>query len=347
MLNLSRVLASIASRIALVAFVAACGGGPGGPEGSSSGNQVADTTPPAVVSKLPTNDQEDVDRASAIVVTFSEALNPATVTSVNVLLRRAGVGDVQREIRWEAASRTVYIKPKTLLELDTQYTVTLTRGLKDAAGNELPQQEEWIFTTGPTIDYDPPVWRCSAVVTAEPLRFDTVKVSWTAGEVSALCPLGVPPATDNVTPPEWLTYIVSYKLSSETETDFSTATSLPGASSLKVTGLQPKHAYEFKVQVRDLAEYLSDFRSLDGSIPMPPAGRLYAANFLANAVSSIPDIGTVNGDQVGTQVFSANETGLSTPTRRCGQRGGPHAEMRSGVVRSTGGTAPSMVYVSS
>ena len=154
MTNPFRVLASLAMWAALATLVAACGGGPGGPEGSSSGNQPADTTPPAVVSKLPTNDQEDVDRASAIVVTFSEALNPSTVTSVNVLLRRAGVSDVQREIRWEAASRTVYIKPKTLLALDTQYKVTLTRGLKDAAGNELPQQEEWSFTTGTTIDVD-------------------------------------------------------------------------------------------------------------------------------------------------------------------------------------------------
>jgi len=351
MLNLSRVLASIASRIALAAFVAACGGGPGGPEGSSSGNQVADTTPPAVVSKLPTNDQEDVDRASAIVVTFSEPLNPSTVTSVNVLLRRAGVGDVQREIRWEAASRTVYIKPKTLLELDIQYKVTLTRGLKDAAGNELPQQEEWIFTTGPTIDYDPPVWRCSAVVTAEPLRFDTVEVSW-AGRDPTLCEPGsteaATPATDNVTPPEWLTYIVSYKLSSETETGFSTATSLPGASSLKVTGLQPKHAYEFKVQVRDLAEYLSDFRSLDGSIPMPPAGRLYAANFLANAVSSIPDIGTVNGNQAGTQVFSANETGLSTPIGVAVNAGSVTLQDATSCAPSDPPCqAPSMLYVSS
>jgi DNA-binding beta-propeller fold protein YncE len=348
MTNPFRVLASLAMWAALATLVAACGGGPGGPEGSSSGNQPADTTPPAVVSKLPTNDQEDVDRASAIVVTFSEALNPSTVTSVNVLLRRAGVSDVQREIRWEAASRTVYIKPKTLLALDTQYKVTLTRGLKDAAGNELPQQEEWLFTTGPTIDYDPPVWRCSAVVTAEPLRFDTVEVSW-GGQSLAQCPAGTDevttPATDNVTPPEWLTYIVSYKLVSET--GFSTATSLPGASSLKVAGLQPKQAYEFKVQVRDLAEYLSEPRSLDGSILLPPAGRLYAANFLANAVSSIPDIGTVNGDQAGTQVFSANETGLSTPIGVAVSAGGVTLKCDLAPCDPPAGPASSMLYVSS
>jgi hypothetical protein len=155
------------------------------------------------------------------------------------------------------------------------------------------------------------------------------------------------PATDNVTPAENLVYIVSYKLVSVSESGFSTATSLPGATSLEVTGLSPKEAYEFKVQVRDLAEYLSDFRSLDGSIAMPPAGRLYAANFLANAVSSIPDIGTVNGDQVGTQVFSVNETGLSTPIGVAVSAGGLALKCDQSVPPvCTTPSVPSMVYVS-
>jgi DNA-binding beta-propeller fold protein YncE len=172
-----------------------------------------------------------------------------------------------------------------------------------------------------------------------------VKVSWTAGEVSALCPSGVPPAIDNVTPAANLVYIVSYKLTSET--GFSTATSLPGATLLEVAGLSPKQAYEFKVQARDLADWVSDFRSLDGSITMPPAGRLYAANFLANAVSSIPDIGTVNGDRVGTQVFSANETGLSTPIGVAVNAGSVTLQDATSCAPSAAPCqAPSMLYVS-
>ena len=112
--NPFRVLASLASWAVLATLVAACGGG--GPEGSSAGTQPVDTTPPVVVSKLPINDQVNVDLASAIVITFSEALSPATVTPVNVLLRRAGGGDVPRTVRWEAASNTVYIqKPATVV----------------------------------------------------------------------------------------------------------------------------------------------------------------------------------------------------------------------------------------
>lgn len=348
MTNPFRVHASLAVWAALATLVAACGGGPGGPEGSSGGNQTADTTPPAVVSKLPTNDQVNVDLKSAIVVTFSEALNPETVTSVNVLLRRAGAGDVQRTVTWEAASNTVYIKPTLLLAVNTQYTVTLTRGLKDQAGNELAQADEWSFTTGSTIDYEPPVWRCSAVVTAVLLRFDAVEVSW-GGQNLAQCQSGTDevttPATDNVTPAANLVYIVSYKLTSET--GFSTATSIPGALSLKVPGLMPKQAYEFKVQARDLADWVSDFQGLDGSITMPPAGRLYAANFLANAVSSIPDIGTVNGDQAATQVFSGNETGLSTPIGVAINAGGVTLKCDLASCDPPVPAAPSMLYVSS
>jgi hypothetical protein len=353
MTNPFRVHASLAVWAALATLVAACGGAPGGPGGSSTGTQPADTTPPTVVSKLPNNDQVNVDLKSAIVVTFSEALNPATVTSVNVLLRRAGAGDVQREVTWDPLSNTVYIqKPATVvstfLEPETQYTVTLTRGLKDKAGNELAQAEEWSFTTGSTIDYEPPVWRCSAVVTAAPLRFDTVEVSW-GGRDLTLCEPGSTeaetPATDNVTPAANLVYIVSYKLTSET--GFSTATSLPGATLLEVAGLSPKQAYEFKVQARDLADWVSDFRSLDGSITMPPAGRLYAANFLANAVSSIPDVGGVNGDQAGTQVFSADETGLATPTGVAVNAAGVTLKCDLASCDPPAGPAPSMLYVSS
>src|SRR3989338_2520549 len=251
MTNPFRVLASLAVWAVLATLVAACGGGPGGPEGSS-GDQAADTTPPTIVSKLPTDDQANVDLKSKLVVTFSEALDPTTVTSTNVLLRRAGSGDVQREVTWDLPSRTVFIKPTTLLEISTQYKVTLTRGLKDKAGNELLRLEEWSFTTGDTIDHKEPFWQDSAVVPAKPVRFDAVKVSWTAGEVSDPCRLGVPPATDDVTPCDKLVYIVSYKIVSETS--FSTATSALGAGSLEGTGLSPKPAYEFKVQGRDLAD---------------------------------------------------------------------------------------------
>ncbi len=357
MTNLSRVHASLVSWVALAALLAACGGGPGG-SGGSSGNQAADTTPPTVVSKLPTNDQANVDRGSKIVVTFSEALDPATVTPVNVLLRRAGAGDVQREVTWDRSSNTVYIKPKTFLEIDTQYTVTLLRGLKDTAGNELSQSEEWSFTTGATIDYTPPVWRCSAVVTAVPLRFDTVKVSWD-GQSLAQCPSGTDgvttPGTDNVTPPERLVYIVSYKLASDS--GFSTMTSVPGATSLRVTGLQPKQTYEFKVQVRDLADWVSDFlifRNADGSVgsvTMPPAGRLYAANFYSdrvypNKVSSIPDVGGVNGDQAGAQGLSANDTSLWTPIGVAVNAGGVTPKCDKTSCDPPVPQAPSMLYVS-
>ena len=444
MTNPFRVLASLAVWAVLATLVAACGGGPGGPEGSS-GDQAADTTPPTIVSKLPTDDQVNVDLKSKLVVTFSEALDPTTVTSTNVLLRRAGAGDVQREVTWDLPSRTVFIKPTTLLEISTQYKVTLTRGLKDKAGNELLRLEEWSFTTGDTIDYAPPVWRCSAVVKAAPFRFDAVTVSW-GDEDSSMCSPGslVPktPATDNVTLPDRLVYIVWYKLKSES--GFLTATSLPGKTWLEVTGLSPKEQYEFKVQVRDLADEVSDFRSfgsvdegktiyngkgvcapchgatgkgdgpagvaLDppptdftnptfhasrtdaqlfaaikdgipgtgmisfnpalindtetrqviayirslmdgstvGSVAMPPAGRLYAANFLANAVSSIPDIGTVKGDRAGTQVFSANETGLSTPIGVAVSAGGlALVECDQSVPpECTTQSVPSMVYVS-
>lgn len=291
-----------------------CGGttaqGPGG-----GGDTVTDTTPPTIVSKFPVENQANVPRNTQISVTFSEAINPATANGNTVLLTQGGAGTVQISLQWEAATKTLTIQPTTVLgsaTVDYQYKVDLTEGLTDLAGNRL-EPAEWYFTTGALIDFEAPRWRCSAQVTAVPLRFDSVQVSW-ASQAPTQCspsePVPVSPATDNLTAPDRLTYVVEYKRISDTP--FSSSPPVTGATSSTITGLLARTEYEFRVSVVDLAGNKSEFRSLTGSVKTPPAGRLYVANVLGNTLSGLADIGQADGDQQAA-VVSADQTGLDGP----------------------------------
>ena len=175
-----RSLKALPLWIFLVFVSVGCGGTTAQPPPGGSGDTAADTTQPTIASRFPAENQVNVPRNTQLSITFSEALDPATVTLNTVLLTQGGAGEVQRSLQWEATSRTLFVRPVTLLGSatdDYQYRVELTEGVKDLAGNRL-QASQWYFTTGSLIDFEAPRWRCSAQVTALPLRFDRVEVSW-------------------------------------------------------------------------------------------------------------------------------------------------------------------------
>ncbi|MBI3607100.1 MAG: Ig-like domain-containing protein [Nitrospirae bacterium] len=270
-----------------------------------------DTTPPTVLSKFPAENQVNVGRDTKLSITFSEPILPASVNLNTVLLRRGGAGDVQRSFEWDATGKTLFVRPTTLLGSDTvnyQYKVELTEGITDLVGNRL-QPSQWYFTTGPLIDFEAPRWRCSAQVTAVPLRFDTVDVSWASQSPTPCSPVSASPATDNVTPSDRLTYVVEYKRLSDAS--FSSSKPVTGASNFTITGLRANTEYEFRVSVADLAGNKGEFRSAASPVT-PPAGRLYVTNTLGNTLSNLADIGQAVGDQFAA-VVSADLTGLGGP----------------------------------
>src|SRR5512145_2347920 len=68
--------------LSLAALASACGGGGGGGDAGAP----PDTVAPTVAGFDPAHAATGVSRAAPIVVTFSEAIDPATVTSVTVAL---------------------------------------------------------------------------------------------------------------------------------------------------------------------------------------------------------------------------------------------------------------------
>lgn len=302
MTHTAAVVSRVAWGIISLAVVSGCGGQAPGSEGS--GPTGPDTTPPAIQSRYPAGEATLVPPNTIIAVTFTEALDTKTIIAANASLTQALVGTVQHTLDWDADSHTLKILPATNLREDTHYTVTLTDGLKDPAGHQLAPTT-WSFTTGQTFDDEAPVWSLDPHFTVSAMRFDTAVVSWWGADAGEAAAVDRPSGSSGS-----LIYTVLYKRS--TDPEFFKQNSPLGASGLTITGLKARDLYQFEIQVSDLAGNVSRYPDTIGAATMPPAGRLYAANFITGAVSAVPDVGQAAGNKDAV-VVSADQTGLTMP----------------------------------
>lgn len=103
--------------------------------------QIADTTAPRVSSTSPVL---AVAVSSDVSATFSEAMDPSTITTSTYLLKQ-GTTSVSGIVSY--AGLTAIFDPATDLASDTTYTATITNGAKDLAGNAMESNFAWSFTT--------------------------------------------------------------------------------------------------------------------------------------------------------------------------------------------------------
>ncbi len=112
----------------------------------------ADTTPPTIAAILPSSNATGVATTVAPTVTFSEAMNPATINSNTVQLL-AGSTVVTANVTYNANSNTATITPAAGLTSSTTYTVRViggAGGVQDTAGNSLAATANSSFTTAAT-----------------------------------------------------------------------------------------------------------------------------------------------------------------------------------------------------
>ncbi|MEE9268914.1 MAG: Ig-like domain-containing protein [Candidatus Krumholzibacteria bacterium] len=98
-------------------------------------------TAPVVASVSPLNGAMGVSLTSTVSATFSEAVDPATVTATTFT-----VSGVTGTISVNGATAT--FTPSAALAESTPYTATVTTGITDLAGNALAADFVWSFTTG-------------------------------------------------------------------------------------------------------------------------------------------------------------------------------------------------------
>src|SRR5262245_32382409 len=111
----------------------------------------------------------NVSPATTVIVTFSEAVDPASVNGASVFLLHSSSGLVSATVSYQSASFTATLDPSAPLAPGITYTVVVkggNAGVKDLAGNPLAFDVTWVFTTTP-----PP-----QVVSVTPAR-DAINVS--------------------------------------------------------------------------------------------------------------------------------------------------------------------------
>lgn len=148
-----------------------------GTSGAYVATYAADTTPPTITATSPSSGATGVLPSAAVTATFSEAIDPATVTGSTFELRNAANTLVSAVVTYDAATRTARLKPAASLAGTSTYTVTVRGGstdprVKDLAGNALGANAVWTFTTAaadttpPTVTATSPANGASGVSTA-------------------------------------------------------------------------------------------------------------------------------------------------------------------------------------
>lgn len=109
----------------------------------------ADTSAPTVVSSSPLDAATDVSLGGNLAVTFSESMDPQTVTTTTFTLKR-GTTAVAGAVSYSGVTAT--FNPTAALAANTAFTATIATGAKDLAGNSMASAFSWTFTTGSTVD---------------------------------------------------------------------------------------------------------------------------------------------------------------------------------------------------
>jgi Ice-binding-like/Bacterial Ig-like domain len=103
--------------------------------------------PPSVISTVPANLATAVPVNTLISATFSEAMDPTTITGTTFLVAGPGATPVAGVVTYSGTTAT--FTPTHLLPAGTLFTATITTGAKDPTGAPLAANFVWTFTTAP------------------------------------------------------------------------------------------------------------------------------------------------------------------------------------------------------
>ncbi len=103
-------------------------------------------TVPTVTATTPANNADDVSPEATIQVTFSDMMDPSTITGSTFQVS----GGVTGTVTYDSVTKIATFKPSKSLEKKTTYTVTLTTGIRNITGNALASNVTWNFTTSET-----------------------------------------------------------------------------------------------------------------------------------------------------------------------------------------------------
>jgi titin len=108
-------------------------------------NITVDNIAPTVTSTSPTQGATNVSISTNITAAFSEDMDSSTITTTTFTLSNGG--PVSGLVSYNASTMTATFDPTSSLAYSTNYTATITAGVKDLVGNTLTSNKVWSFTT--------------------------------------------------------------------------------------------------------------------------------------------------------------------------------------------------------
>ncbi|AIP34918.1 copC domain protein [Paraburkholderia xenovorans LB400] len=119
---------------------------------------VAEVTPPTVSLTVPAAGAANTPLNTRIAATFSEDMDPSTISTASFMLTDASGAQVAGTVSYAAGARSAIFTPTTpaLLNAGTAYNATITTAAKDLSGNALSSNFTWTFNTGSSADTTPP-----------------------------------------------------------------------------------------------------------------------------------------------------------------------------------------------
>ncbi len=121
--------------------------------------------PPVVISTDPANLAINVPLTKKIGATFSEAMDPMTISTATFSVVNTTLGGITVPGTVSYSGTTAVFSPASSLSSGITYTATISTGAKDLAGNAMVSSYNWSFTTGAALDVTPPT-----VVSTNPLN---------------------------------------------------------------------------------------------------------------------------------------------------------------------------------
>jgi hypothetical protein len=113
-------------------------------------NRPADSSTTTVSSTAPVNGAAAVATGSKLTVTFSEAMDPASLNAATFTLKQ-GAAPVTGTVSYSGVTAVFTPQPAGLAP-GTLYTATVNTGAKDLGGQPLASDYSWSFTTGAAAD---------------------------------------------------------------------------------------------------------------------------------------------------------------------------------------------------
>ncbi|HYN82562.1 MAG TPA: Ig-like domain-containing protein [Gemmatimonadaceae bacterium] len=115
-----------------------------------------DNVPPTVTAVSPTNGATGVATNTAVNITFSEAMDANTINGATITLRNPSTSALVAGVVTTVGTTGARFTPSVALAAGTTYSLTVTTGVSDVAGNAMAAPFTSGFTTAPAIDNTAP-----------------------------------------------------------------------------------------------------------------------------------------------------------------------------------------------